>query len=84
MAETVLAGKQVEELAAEDRAGTFALAAAEIARLAKHFLVRDRPGDAGDGESQQEEPCHLLRKRHGNWKRTRVGLFAWRRAGFPN
>jgi len=48
MAEAIFAGEQVEKLAARDVYRMFRLSLAIVPRLAKHFFVRHRPGDAGD------------------------------------
>ncbi len=48
MAETILAGKQVEELPAGETARVLRLVLAVITRLAKNFFMGNCPGDAGD------------------------------------
>ena len=55
VAEAILAGEQVEELARQYRACCLAPCFAPLARLAKDLLVGDRPRDARDRERENEE-----------------------------
>jgi hypothetical protein len=54
MAEAEFAGEEEKELAAGRVGMALTLADAVLARLAKNFFMRDRPGYAGDGERQRE------------------------------
>lgn len=64
MAEAVLAGEDEKELSPEQTAVLFALTDAVLARLPEDLFVSDGPGDAGDGNGQQEQPDNLQIKRH--------------------
>jgi hypothetical protein len=59
MAETVFAGKQVEEFPLDQSPAVLAPLRAIFARLAKDFFVRHRPRDAGDGHGENEQPGDL-------------------------
>jgi hypothetical protein len=54
MAEEEFAGEKKKELSAGRVGMHLTLADAVFARLAKNFFMRDRPGNAGDGERQRE------------------------------
>src|ERR1700722_9720498 len=56
VAETVFAGEEVEKLSTEKRIGLLAPVGAIVARLAKDFLVRDRPRNAGHRQCKHEQP----------------------------
>src|ERR1044072_559888 len=59
VAEAVFAGKEIEELPLVPAATILALAHAELTRLAEDLLVCHRPGNARDGNCEQEEHCDL-------------------------
>ena len=59
MAETVLAGKEIEKLAAKKTMRYSRVPLTKLARLAKNFLMRNRPGDTGDRDRQDEQPDKL-------------------------
>src|SRR3954469_15737660 len=59
MAKTILAGEQVKKLAFKQSSAALAFSDAKIARLAEDFFVRHRPGDAGDGHGEDEQPGDL-------------------------
>jgi hypothetical protein len=63
MTEAILAGEQVKELPLINLLAVLAPVLAELARLSKNLLMRNCPGDAGDGESKQQEKGELMRKR---------------------
>ena len=60
MREAVLACEEVEELAAGEGVGAFALALAELARFAKHLFVRNGPGNARDRKREQQQRGSLV------------------------
>ena len=62
MAEAILTGEQVEKFALENSAAIGALVETPFARLAKYFLVRHGPGDAGDWYCDHEKRDELCRK----------------------
>lgn len=64
MAEAILAGKKVIKLAGEYRFTFPGISYAEFPWFAKHFLMGDRPGDAGNGHRQYKKPDKLGRKLH--------------------
>ena len=59
MREAVFAGEKVEELAADQRGRILAAIGAVFARLTEDLFVRDRPGNAGDGDRQSEQHHNL-------------------------
>jgi hypothetical protein len=59
MAEAILTGEQVEELAARQAHGLFGLLLAIITRLAKDFFVRHCPRDAGYRNREKQQPREL-------------------------
>jgi hypothetical protein len=63
MAETILAGEQVEKFAGQQRPAVLAPGNTVFARLAKDFFVRHRPGDTGDRDCQDKKPNDLLMQR---------------------
>lgn len=50
MAKAILAGKEVKELAAQQGFTLLALFNAIVVRFSKYLLVRNRPGNAGNGD----------------------------------
>ena len=64
MAEAVFAREDEKELAPKRIAVVPALLNAVVARLAKHFFVRYRPGDASNRNRQQEQPGNLEPQGH--------------------
>ena len=64
VAEAVFAGEKIEKFALCEAVTVLALALAPFARLAKDFLVRDRPGGTGDRQRQQHQVSELIRQRH--------------------
>jgi hypothetical protein len=52
MAEAILAGEQVEELPLVELLAVLASVLAELARLPENFLMRNRPRDTGDRQTQ--------------------------------
>jgi hypothetical protein len=64
MTEAIFAGEQVEEFALYQRRGFLAAALTIFARFAKDLFMRDRPGDTGDRNRQNEQPDDLGRERH--------------------
>lgn len=60
VAKTVLAGKEIEELALVDPAAYLALRDAVVTEFPNHFLMRDRPSNRGDRKRQNEQ-------RHAHW-----------------
>jgi hypothetical protein len=64
VAEAVFAGENRKQLAAEQMRARFALPFAVCPRLAKDVFMSNRPGDAGNGQSEQEQPYHLGSQRH--------------------
>ncbi len=64
MAEAELACEKEIKFAAEVDAIVLTLAGAVFAGFAKNFFVRDRPGNAGDGNGQYEQPYQLHSERH--------------------
>jgi hypothetical protein len=65
MAEAIFAGEQVEKFASGQTVCLLGLLLAIVARLTKDFLMSNRPGDAGDGDRQDEQPHKLKADRHG-------------------
>jgi hypothetical protein len=61
---TVLTGEGEEELTLEKRAAIAAALGTILVKFPKDLLVSDGPGDSGHGNSEQEEPDHLVDKRH--------------------
>jgi hypothetical protein len=53
MAGAILASEPVEELSLIELLAVLALVLTEFSGLPKDFLMRDRPCDAGDGETKQ-------------------------------
>jgi len=64
VAEAVLAGEEIEEFSEGEAAAVFASALEPLARLAEDLFVGDGPGDAGDGQGEQEEIGELAVERH--------------------
>ena len=54
MTETVFAGKQVEKLPLQKRSTILAVFFAPLAGFAKHFFMRNGPGDRGDRNRDDE------------------------------
>ena len=54
MAEAILAGKDVEELALQVGLGILALGFAKLTWFAKDGFVRERPGDTRDWNSEKK------------------------------
>ena len=65
MAEAIFAGEQVKEFALGQTGCLLGLLLAIVARLTKDFLVSNRPGDARDGDRQDEQPHKLKADSHG-------------------
>jgi 4-hydroxy-2-oxoheptanedioate aldolase len=65
VAETVLAGEEIEGLARHEAPGGPAFRRAPLARLAKHLLVRHRPRDGRDRNRQDEQEHDLMAQCHG-------------------
>jgi len=65
MAEAIFAGEQVKKFASGQTACLPRLLLAIVARLTKDFLMSNRPGDAGDGDRQDEQPHKLKADNHG-------------------
>ncbi len=63
MAEAVLAGEEIEELAIEELVACAALVLAPLARLAEDFLEDHSSHHAGDGHGQHEQAEELLTHR---------------------
>lgn len=65
MAEAIFAGKQIEEFPFRERLSLFAPVLAEYPRLPEYLFVGNRPGDAGNGQRQEEKPedLHGIRNR---------------------
>ena len=59
VAEAVLAGEEIEELAFEPGATVAGAFDAETAGTGEGFFVRDGPGDAGHRPGQNEQPHEL-------------------------
>ena len=68
MAKTILTSKQIEKLSDQNRFAFFAPADAKLPWFPEHLFMGNGPRDAGDGQSQYEQPYDLLRKRHTDWK----------------
>src|SRR5262245_60920246 len=64
VAETVLAGEEVKELALHDRLAGSAPADTVVARLPKDLLVRDRPRHASNRDGENEEHADLHAETH--------------------
>lgn len=64
VAQAVLASENVEKLSLDEGGTRLAALHAEFMGLAEEFFVRNRPGDAGDGRGEHEEPEKLDAKRH--------------------
>ena len=54
MAEAVLAGEEIKELARGEVAAALAALLAVFPRFPKHLLMRHSPRHAGDGDGQHE------------------------------
>jgi hypothetical protein len=63
VAEAIFAGEQVEEFTLIKMFATLASILAELSWLFEYLFVRDRPCNAGDGETNQEEEAELMRQR---------------------
>ena len=61
MAETVFAGKQVEEFSFVNAPAGLAFSDAKVAKLSNHLFMRDGPRNRGDGERKDEQTQHLHR-----------------------
>lgn len=59
MAEAIFTSENEEELPDPEAAVLLAFADAVIARLAEDLFMGNGPGDAGDGNGQQEQPDDL-------------------------
>lgn len=57
--EAILAGEEIKEFSDSNRFRVLALFNTILAWLTKNFLVRHSPGDAGDGNSENEKPEQL-------------------------
>lgn len=64
MAEAIFACEKIKKLPLIPAAATLALFHAELSRLAKNFLMRHSPGDAGYGKRKQKEDDDLRRQTH--------------------
>src|SRR4051812_29098251 len=64
MAEAEFTGKEKKKLAAKSFRIAFTLANAVFARLAENLFMRDRPGNAGNGNGQHKQPDNLQRQGH--------------------
>lgn len=64
MAEAVFTGEQVEEFPPEEFPAHLTVLGAPVARFAKYFLMRNRPGYGGHGESKYEQFGYLLADRY--------------------
>lgn len=64
MAETIFAGENVEEFALEKGAAIFTTFVAIILPFAENFLLRYRPGNAGNDHRENHKPENLIRNRH--------------------
>ena len=64
MAEAEFAGKEKIKFTAKCFRIAFTLADAVFARLAEDFFMGDRPGNAGNRDSQREQPHNLQREGH--------------------
>jgi hypothetical protein len=59
MTETIFAGKEVEELSFRQALPGFASPHAVFSGLPEYFLVRNRPGHAGNWQRQKKKPDDL-------------------------
>ena len=62
MTEAILAGEQVEKLALVELAAVLTPVLAELSRLPKNLLMRNRPGDARNSETEQQQCAELVRE----------------------
>jgi len=62
VAETILAGKQVETFSQKQALILFALFRTPVAWLEEDILVSDRPGDTGYGQGECKQPYELGRE----------------------
>ncbi len=70
MAETILAGKNVEEFLLRQTDAILFFIVAVFAPLAENFFLRNRPGDRADSHRQNYKPENLFRDKHCSpWKR---------------
>lgn len=61
MAETILAGKEIEELSCNHGASLLAATYAKFPGLTKDLLMGNGPGNTGDGYCQCKKPDKLKR-----------------------
>lgn len=59
MAEAILAREEIEEFPLKQGSSMGALPKAEVPRLAEHFFMRNGPRDAGDRNSEDQQPDNL-------------------------
>ena len=64
VAEAVFAGKNREQFAAQQMRAGLALSFAVCPRLAQDVFMSDGPGDASNGQGQQEQPNNLNSEGH--------------------
>ena len=63
MTEAVLAGEQVEKLALVEMPAVLTPLFAELSRLSENLLMGNGPGDARDGETEQQKEGKLMGQR---------------------
>jgi alanine racemase len=66
VAKAIFASEHVEELALEQPAAFHAASGAVFPWLAKYFFVRERPGHARYGKSEDKQPRDLNAERHNH------------------
>ena len=64
MTEAILTSKQVKKLATNQCFGVITTTLAVIPGFPEYFFMGYRPGDAGDGNGEEEEPYYLFTVSH--------------------